>query len=133
MEASDPVRGVVIHHSDTVKSVVAHLDALFDSARPPTALIVGNPKYVFIITIHLMKRGLSVPRDVSLVARDTGAFFTEITPPITHYRIDVDSFTARLTRLMLNMAGQRELPRKPILVFPQLFQGGSVKKITPGV
>jgi DNA-binding LacI/PurR family transcriptional regulator len=126
---TDPARAVIARHNSTVQSLTDNLDALFNSPQPPTALLIGSPHYVFIVIIYLLKRGLSVPKDVSVIARDQNALFSDVNPRITHYNFEVEAFTNRLTRLMLKMAGQKQLPTKANLIFPRFFAGGTVKSL----
>lgn len=117
----------VVRHNGTARGITSRLDALFNSAHPPTALLVAKPLHVFIVIIYLLKRGLAVPDTVSLIARDQDFPFEKVSPPITHYAFDDGMFAKRLTRLMLQLAGRGELAQEPNLIFPRLVKGGTVK------
>lgn len=120
---------IIVRHDGTAQNIRAKLDTLFNSSRPPTALLVAKPQHVFIVVIYLLQRGLAVPDTVSLIARDQDNLFANVSPPIAHYSIANDAFNHRLSRLMLQMVNRGNLAAKPTLIFPRFFPGGSVKNL----
>mgnify|MGYP001346109550 CR=1 FL=1 len=126
---ADDTQAIIVRHNSTAPSIIAKLDALFDSPRPPTALLVARARHVFVVIIYLLKRGLTVPDTVSLIARDHDPLFEFVSPAINHYRFEEGSFAPRLSRLMLQMVSQGYLPSEPNLMFPDYFPGGTVKQL----
>lgn len=126
-DQSDRAQATILRHSGTAQNISTKLDALFNSPRAPTALLVAKPAHVFIVIIYLLKRGLSVPDTVSLISRDRDNLFSNVLPPIAHYTLEGDTFNNRLTRLMLQMVDQGYLPDGPNLMFPRFVDGGTVK------
>ncbi len=126
----DDARAIIVRHNGTAQHIALKLDALFNSDRPPTALLVAKPQHVFIVIIYLLKRGLSVPDTVSLIARDHDNFFANVLPPIAHYTPQEETFAHRLTRLMLQMVNQGYLATEPSLLFPRYFPGGTVRHLS---
>ena len=121
---TDRTETIVVRHSGTIASLTARLDALFARARPPTALLVAKPQHVFLTIVYLLRRGIRVPDDVSLIARDYDHLFEDVT---SHYRIEGETFAHRLSRLMLQMVNDRRLPIEPNLIFPRYVPAGTVK------
>ena len=126
---ADDARAVIVRHNGTAQNISAKLDALFNSPRAPTALLVAKPQHVFIVIIYLLKRGLSVPDTVSLIARDHDHVFELVSPPIAHYKFEEGTYAPRLSRLMLQMVSQGYLAPEPNLIFPAYLPGGTVKQI----
>jgi DNA-binding LacI/PurR family transcriptional regulator len=126
--AGDASEAIVLRHNGTATNLAAKLDALFASADPPTALLVAKPQHVFIVIIYLLQRGIRVPDTVSLIARDYDHIFEIVSPPIAHYSFREDTYAHRLTRLMLKMVRQGDLPPERSLIFPKYFPGGTVKQ-----
>lgn len=126
----DDARAILVRHNGTAQNIGAKLDALFNSAHAPTALLVAKPQHVFIVIIYLLKRGLTVPDTISLMARDHDHLFETVIPPISHYTAKEDTFSHRLSRLMLQMVSQGYLAPEPNLIFPQYFAGGTVKQLS---
>ena len=127
---SDGARALIIRHNGTAQHIGIKLDALFNSPQPPTALLVAKPQHVFIVIIYLLKRGLSVPDTVSLMARDDDHIFDTVSPPIAHYAFEEGGFAHRLSRLMLQMVSQGYLSSEPNLIFPKYVAGGTIKTIS---
>ena len=111
-------------------NISAKLDALLKSDRPPTALLVAKPQHVFAVVIYLLTRGLSVPDTISLIARDHEYVFETVYPTISHYQFKNDSIGHRLTRLMIKLVNQGSLPPEPTLLFPEFFEGRTVRTFT---
>ena len=126
----DDARAMIVRHNGAAQNIGMKLDALFNSAHAPTALLVAKPQHVFIVIIYLLKRGLAVPDMVSLIARDQDHLLETVIPPITHYTLREDTFAHRLSRLMLQMVSQGNLPPEPNLIFPRYLAGGTVKQLS---
>jgi len=123
------VRASIIRHNGTAQNIANKLDLAFKSSHPPTALLVAKPADVFIVIIYLLRRGLSVPDTVSLISRDYDHVFETVSPPIAHYNPQDDTFTHRLSRLMLQLLSQGYLAPEPNLIFPKYLAGGTVKQV----
>lgn len=123
------VRATIIRHNGTAANITLKLDALFNSAHAPTALLIAKPQHVLIVIIYLLKRGLTMPDTVSLIARDYDHNFGIVSPPIAHYSFEEGAFAHRLSRLMLQMVHQGYLPPEPNLIFPKFLPGGTVKQL----
>lgn len=126
--AGGDAEAIIVRHEGTARSIGSRLDALFNSSRAPTALLVAKPQHVLIVVLYLLTHGISVPGRVSLIARDHDNLFGLVIPPIAHYSLGGDAFNRRLTRLMLQIVEQGHLPLEPNLVFPQLVPGGTISK-----
>lgn len=122
-------RASIVRHNGTAQSISTKLDALFNSAHAPTALLVAKPQHVFIVILYLLKRGLTVPDTVSFIARDHDHIFETVSPPIAHYTLQDDTFAHRLSRLMLQMVNLGNLECEPNLIFPKYLAGGTVKQL----
>src|SRR5688572_7894194 len=81
----DEVRSTIVRHNGTAQHIASKLDALFNSAHPPTALLIAKQQHVFIVVIYLLKHALAVPDTVSLIARDYDHNFAIVSPPIAQY------------------------------------------------
>jgi len=119
----------IVRHNGTAQNISLKLDALFNSAHAPTALLVAKPQHVFIVILYLLKRGLTVPGTVSFIARDHDHIFETVSPPIAHYTLQDDTFAHRLSRLMLQMVSHGNLESAPSVIFPKYFPGGTVRQL----
>ena len=124
--SDDDLEALVVRHNGTTANLAAKLDALFASARPPTALLVAKPPHMFSVVVYLLTHGIRVPETVSLIARDHDHLFEDA---ISHYRFEGETFAHRLSRLMLQMVNEHHLPAKPNLIFPRYVPGGTVRQL----
>lgn len=125
----DEAVGTILRHNGTSASIASKLDALFNSGRAPTALLIAKPQHVLIVILYLLKRGIAVPDTVSLIARDHDNNFSIVSPPIAHYSFEEGMLARRLTRLMLQMVNQGYLPPDPNLIVPKFLPGGTIRQL----
>ncbi|MBL9216028.1 MAG: substrate-binding domain-containing protein [Opitutaceae bacterium] len=125
--AREPASAVVVQHNGTTRNLIARLDALFNSPTPPTALLVVRPMYVFVVLVYLLQRGLAVPGQVALIARDQDAVFEILSPAVAHYQIPQETFVHRVTRLALKLVNDGNLKAKQHLVVPEFIEGGTCR------
>lgn len=120
----------LVHHNGSALNISAKLDLLFKSAAPPTALLVAKPHHTFAVIIYLLKRGISVPDTVSLIARDHEYVFETAHPAITHYEFSGDAYGQRLSRLMIQFVNLGALPPVSNLFVPKFFEGNTVRTLS---
>jgi DNA-binding LacI/PurR family transcriptional regulator len=125
----DEARAMIVRHNGTAAHITSKLDALFNSAHAPTALLIAKPQHVLIVIIYLLKRGLTMPDTVSLIARDYDQNFGIVSPPIAHYSLEEGAFAHRLSRLMLQLVNHGYLPLEPNLIFPKFLPGGTIRQL----
>lgn len=123
--ANEAVDAVVVRHNGTVAGLATKLDGVLARAARPTALLVAKPQHLLFAMVHLLRRGLRVPDDVSLIARDHDHLFEDA---IAHYRFEGDAFAHRLSRLMLQLVSERRLPLEPNLIFPRYVAADTVRR-----
>jgi LacI family transcriptional regulator len=124
--SSKPADPIIIRHSGTVSSVVTKLDAVFALKERPTALLVAKPTHLFAVVVKLLKRGIRVPDDVSLICRDWDHLFENT---ISHYHFEDQAIANRLSRLILQMVEKGRLRPEPNLIFPRYVSCGTVKAL----
>lgn len=99
---------------DTIDDFHRCLDSLF-GRTPPTALIVDEASLFFAVLQFLAQRGLSAPRDVSLVCLDPNPCFSWSRPGITHVSWQPRPLVARVVRWADNVArGKDDRRNTPI-------------------
>lgn len=123
--AAGPDEALVVRHNGTVAGLAAKLDALLARPAPPTALLVAKPQHVFAVMTRLLQRGVRVPQDLSLIARDYDPIFEGA---MAHYRFEGETFAHRLSRLMLQLVNERRLPLEPNLIFPRYVAADTVRR-----
>lgn len=93
------------------------LESLF-RITPPTALIATEPAHVNGIMTFLMKHGLQIPRDVSLIVQLSSGSLDWCRPAPAHFRPQYDAITREVTGWVEGLARgkphrqQKSLPRE---------------------
>jgi len=83
------------------------MDRLFHGASFPTALLLSEIHAVFRLYNVLQQLRLRVPEDISLVAFDDPPYLTEINPPLTVFRQELEEFSGQASRqLELQILGK---------------------------
>jgi LacI family transcriptional regulator len=124
--ARSGAHGVVIRHGSDPAPLLARLAALFGAAAPPTGVLVGVPQHVHTLNYFLLRRGLRVPEDVSVISRDEDHSFRLMSPAITHYEFEAGAYGSRLTRLMLKLVREGHLAPKRCLIEQKFVPGATV-------
>lgn len=124
---ADPVP-VVLHHDGTRSGVCRTLDTAFRSPTRPTAVIVAYAWHAVTAVGHLIRSGLRVPEDVSVICRDFEPFLHAQVPSIAHYEPNNDLFARCLTRMAVELARTGTQSGKPKWIMPQFREGETVAK-----
>lgn len=124
-------RGIVISHKGTHKDLAAKIDKVFDTKdNRPTGILTLRPMPTLMAIMHFLKKGYSIPEDISIIARDWDYSIDYIEPRIAHYAHPMEQFSQRLTRLMLQMLENGALYTKRNLVFADFNEGESLLNIS---
>jgi DNA-binding LacI/PurR family transcriptional regulator len=100
------------------------LDQLF-RMTPPTAMIIDEVEFFFATMQFLLRRGLRVPDDVSLVATDPDPTFHWCQPRIAHITWDSEPVVRRIMRWASNVSRGLD-DRRQTLTKAEFVVGGSI-------
>lgn len=126
LEGGQPPLLEVIRHDGSPDHICALLDKALQSKNPPTAFIVARAMHVLTVMMHLMGRGLRIPRDIAVVSRDDESFLHHVVPAVTRYATSPDQFARRVSAAVLLLAKGSSLPGRAHLLMPKLIAGGTV-------
>ena len=116
----------VIHHNGTLKGICHQLDTHLRRTPRFTALLISHPKHVLTVLGHLNRRGVRVPQDVALIARDNESFLDHVLPSVARYAGSPREVSHRVSRLVLDMV-RRGIPRRRhYRLMPQFVTGESL-------
>jgi len=100
----------------TYKSGLEAAEKLFDRKRPPTAVFASNDDMAAAVVSVAHRRGLDVPRDVSVVGFDDTASATTVWPELTTIRQPVAAMAATAVELLQRGAqGRKEGQARVVL------------------
>lgn len=115
---------------DTIDDFHSCLDSLF-GRTPPTALIIDEASLFFAVLQFLAQRGLSAPRDVSLVCLDPNPCFAWSRPGIAHAHWHPRPLVARVVRWASNVARGKD-DRRNTLIKTAFVEGGTIGPVPKG-
>lgn len=119
-------KAFVLRHDSTRDGICRKLDLHLKTSRPATAFLVCRPPHALTVTSHLLKRGYSIPTDISIISRDSESYIDYFSPEITRYHYRRRHFAARLSRLVVRLATDGSLPPHSNLILPDLLPGKTV-------
>lgn len=83
------------------------VDALLGLARMPTAMIAAEDSLAIALLRYLYKKGISVPREISIAGIDDIAVSAHATPPLTTLRQPIPEMAATAFRALTLSGGKR--------------------------
>ncbi len=85
------------------------LRQLFTIPDHPTAFLVMNIHFIISIYRFLGRLNMRIPQDISLIGFDDAPFLTEIDPPVTVFKQNLEEMAAQATAQLENMIYGRPL------------------------
>jgi hypothetical protein len=99
------------------------------SRSKPTALFSLLPEYSVTAMVSLLRLGLRIPADISLVSRDSTPFIDRTIPDLTRYKGSFDSLTRHTERIAQALLAGRYVPAKTTLVQPSFIAGNTLGSV----
>jgi DNA-binding LacI/PurR family transcriptional regulator len=114
---------LVRHSLFTVEGGQSAADALLDKGC--TAIICGSDLMAFGAVRAARRRGLAVPRDVSVVGFDDSPLIVFADPPLTTLRQPVEAMGQAAVHALLEAIGGTPAPHAEFVFLPELVVRGS--------
>ncbi len=121
-----PARPIVAHHDGTAESIRRALDTLLENRSAPTAFVVARSMPALMVASDLARRGRRIPRDVSVIARDSDHFLEFFSPQLARYRANPDTHARRLAKLVLQLARGAACSPRATRIMPEFSAGESL-------
>lgn len=102
------------------------LDRLMQSPRRPTAVFSSHPDYGLSALFLLLRSGVRVPEDVSLILGDSDSLIERALPEVTRYRDVTATQAARAVRMAQALLAGRSVPGTPFLFVPTFVAGSTL-------
>jgi len=99
------------------------LEHLLSRQPRPTVIVTSEPEHTQTLLMFLSRRGLSIPRDMSVVSTDSHPLFEMGFPELTRYRRPSESQLLRTIRMVQNLLAGQSAPAKPLLITPTFVPG----------
>lgn len=104
----------------------ARVATLLRGDARPTAVLSMRLSNTLAFYVHALEAGRRIPRDVSVVSRDTHPLLEAALPELTRYGASTLKLATRAVRLASHLLAGRRLPAKPSLVTPAFVAGGTL-------
>ncbi|MDB6092832.1 MAG: transcriptional regulator [Verrucomicrobia bacterium] len=103
------------------------VDRLLADPVRPSVLIGARAAPTLTAFSHLMRLGLRVPQDISLLSIEWEAFLDMVVPRIAHYEISPAQFARQIARALMRSAAANT---EATYLNPVFVPGGSLRRLT---
>ncbi|MDZ4287920.1 MAG: substrate-binding domain-containing protein [Prosthecobacter sp.] len=128
-DALKPMTGAeiqVLRHDTTTAHLCTLIDECLRSPNPPTAFLVGGVPHVLTVMMHLMRRGRRIPKDVTVVSRDSDPILDAASPTVARYAIQPEQFASRMVLAVRQLAETNTVPANAMRLMPAFVPGESL-------
>ncbi len=119
----------VVEHDGTPSGIRKKLDALLRAPQRPTGFLITHAMPALLVASELIRRGLHIPKDASVICRDTDLFLDFFSPEIARYRVDPLIHAQRLGRLVLQYASGNYPKNRLVRLMPQFDRTQSIAAV----
>lgn len=119
------VHGLVVKHSGRVEQIRDRLAGIFSRQPRVTALLVSHAEDTLVAMNWFFEKGMSLPRDVSLISFQWESFLERLRPQPAWYYTDPKSHARKLCRLIFHPSQTKKSPR---LLMPVFCKNGTVAR-----
>lgn len=113
----------LVSHGDAPDEVVAALQRRLARPQPPTALFVLRAEHAATALTWLLRQGVAVPRQMSLLVRDDEPFLGHLHPEPARYRRSPEAYAQKLSRLVTALGAGGEVRQREQRLIPEFLPG----------
>jgi len=124
--ASSPSATLHVLRHRSRDHLLALLDQTLRADSPPTAFFVLRPAHALTVTMHLLRRGRSIPKDAAVIGRDDEDYLAHTSPVITRYGGVGERLARDISRLVRTVAETRTLNLCAVRLVPKFIAGETV-------
>lgn len=124
--AHDDAEAIVIYHDESVAGVATAVNRLMKVRPRPTALLVLHPHYYLATISRLAQRGVSIPRDISVISRDDDPFLSFLAPLPARYEVSPHQLARSLLRPVLEILEGHPVSQQAARIMPKFLRGESI-------
>jgi len=119
---------IVRYPSSDPEIIVRTVRRLFQEKPASTALFVGTALGYATISTHLLRSGMKIPEDVSLLCREEDNFLLSLLPRPAFYMHPAVWFASRICDHLRKLLAGQPTSLEPSRVVPEYSAGGSVAR-----
>jgi len=117
------MKAELAHHDGTVINICSVLDRLLRGTQPVSGLLLAKPTHVVTAISHLLRRGVRLPHDVSVISRDDDPLLEHLVPVVSRYHTDPVAFARKISRLVVDLVRTGVQNRHESRLMPVLVRG----------
>ena len=114
----------VIACNEEANDICHAVDLSLAASARPSVVICLRSNFVATTVTHLLRLGLRVPQDVSLLSIDWEPYLDFLVPRISHYKISPVGFAMQIARALDTTRNPA-----PIYMTPQFIKGASLHRL----
>lgn len=122
-EKLSPVSARIAHHDGSVGGICAMLDSLLRGNHPVDGILVAKPAHVVTAVSHLLRRGVRLPQDLSLISRDDDLLLEHLVPIVTRYHTNPILFARKVSRRVIKLVSSGTERPHDFRLMPTLVRG----------
>jgi hypothetical protein len=120
---------IVMRHDGSKNDVYRQIDRLLDRSQPPTALFVYKASLTLAAIVRLMQRGVRIPEQLSVVARDENPGWAMLPFGLAHYSIRPDEIVDHVTARVREHFDSPGKALPSVRILSQFRPGNSVARL----
>ncbi len=121
--AHPEVTVTVEYHNGTTADLCAVTDRLLARNPRPTGWIVAVAPHFMTVQMHLLKRHIAIPHEISLISQDAEPWQTFSTPEPARYDANIRTLAKHTARLVIRSLTGKRLAPKAHRIIPDLMPG----------
>jgi len=110
----------------TPASIARAYEAAFKLKDRPTAMVLTSSNHLLTSLSWLVSKGIRVPDDVSLVVLPNDPWYSELYPPVCHYKPNTKTFSHGMAERVLELVEFGRVARKPLAVPVEFVPGATI-------
>jgi DNA-binding LacI/PurR family transcriptional regulator len=110
----------------TPESIAKAYEAAFRLQDRPTAMVLTSSNHLLTSLSWLVSKGIRVPDEVSLVVLPNDTWYSELYPPLCHYRPNTKLFSHGIAERVLELVEHGRVVRKPLAVPVEYVPGATI-------
>ena len=117
------VHTIVADHGGTVESICRTIDRLIGSPAPFNGLLIAKPSHVITVLSHLLRRGIRIPEDISVISRDDDPVLDNLVPAVGRYQTDPTKFVRKVARIIIDSVESGSFQHRSQRMIPTFIPG----------
>jgi DNA-binding LacI/PurR family transcriptional regulator len=109
--------------SEQPAAFCASINRILSRTAPPTAFFTFHPRHTLTLLTHLLRRGIRIPDDISIVSRDSAPYLEAVVPELSRYQSNDQAVIGHVVRLIEEISHGVSPKKNQIRVIPTFLEG----------